>query len=145
MDDFDFDLNLDQKPLDLSQIEARQLETSGALGSHTDFSDTNSLYSGPEALSWQDENVQEGPLDLSYDTENLLEGEVPIYHKAAEATPPTGPSYEAGDRVRHEKYGVGVVTKVVPMNDSVVLNITFESVGKRLMDPKLAELSKESA
>ncbi len=53
--------------------------------------------------------------------------------------------YKAGDRIRHEKYGVGVIDKVLPMDDNVILNITFDGVGKRLLDPKLCNLTKEPA
>jgi hypothetical protein len=36
---------------------------------------------------------------------------------------------------------LGIVQKVIPVDQSVILNITFENVGKRLLDPALTELS----
>ncbi len=49
--------------------------------------------------------------------------------------------YQAGDRVSHEKYGEGVVAKVIPGEDRVTLNITFDDVGKRLMDASSSALT----
>jgi hypothetical protein len=51
--------------------------------------------------------------------------------------------FKPGDRVRHETYGVGIINKVVPMDQDTILNITFESVGKRLLDPSRCNLTKE--
>jgi hypothetical protein len=67
-----------------------------------------------------------------------------IVQKPAE--PPVGgqEAFQAGDRVRHPNYGAGVVQKVIPTEESVVLNIVFDSVGKRLLDPSLCELSREA-
>ncbi len=50
--------------------------------------------------------------------------------------------YEPGDQVSHEKYGNGVVAKVIPGEDRVTLNITFDEVGKRLMDAESLALTK---
>ncbi len=50
--------------------------------------------------------------------------------------------YQVGDAVYHPDHGQGVVSRVMPMEQGVVLNITFESVGKRIMDPKLVPLEK---
>lgn len=54
-------------------------------------------------------------------------------------------TFQPGDRVRHETYGLGLVNKVIPMDQTVILNITFEHVGKRLLDPALCQLHKESS
>ncbi|MGE0199435.1 MAG: hypothetical protein AB7P76_00550 [Candidatus Melainabacteria bacterium] len=51
-------------------------------------------------------------------------------------------AFAAGDHVKHDAYGIGVITKVIPMDGHEVLNITFESVGKRIMDPSIARLTK---
>jgi hypothetical protein len=147
LDDFDFDLNLDQKPLDTSMeasSEALRLEYSSVSGAQ--FSDELSL---PTSLSAIEQPGSAGypeaaAVDFPQAPDTLPGEEVPVYHKAAEPENPYVQAYQPGDRVRHEKYGVGVVTKVVPLNDSVVLNITFESVGKRLLDPQLAQLIREA-
>lgn len=74
-----------------------------------------------------------------------IEDEVPVIHKKPEPVFEGLPAFKAGDKVRHPSYGLGVVKKVIPMDESVVLNITFENVGKRLLDPSLTELALESA
>lgn len=52
-------------------------------------------------------------------------------------------SYQEGDTVHHEKYGAGTVQKVMSMEGRVILNIQFEQVGKRLLDPNLSPLNKQ--
>lgn len=74
-----------------------------------------------------------------------IEDEVPVIHKKPEPVFEGLPAFKAGDKVRHPNYGLGIVQKVIPMDESVVLNITFENVGKRLLDPSLTELALESA
>ena len=73
----------------------------------------------------------------------LPENALPVVQKPeTSSTAGNGTAFHAGDQVRHEEYGIGIVNKVIPMEGSVVLNITFEHVGKRLMDPALSELQK---
>ena len=52
--------------------------------------------------------------------------------------------YQPGDRVHHPTYGSGVVLKVLPMAEQVILNITFDQVGKRLLDPSLCQLTRDA-
>ncbi len=69
--------------------------------------------------------------------------DVPVYRKPVSAE--VGPKpYTVGERVHHAVYGGGVITKVLPMDESLILNITFDSMGKRLLDPALAKLTRES-
>ena len=50
--------------------------------------------------------------------------------------------FQEGDKVRHVKYGLGTVTKIIGSSDKRLCSIQFEDVGRRLLDPKLAELEK---
>ncbi len=50
--------------------------------------------------------------------------------------------FQPGDGVSHEKYGLGVVAKIIPGDDRVILNITFDEVGKRLMDAESSSLTR---
>ncbi len=51
------------------------------------------------------------------------------------------PAFQVGDAVLHDKYGHGVVKKVIFTEETgTVLNIHFDSVGKRLLDPERAPL-----
>ncbi len=59
--------------------------------------------------------------------------------------PSVSVEYKAGEEVRHQRYGKGVIKRVITMDDNqVILNITFEGIGKRLLDPKLTQLEKVS-
>ena len=69
---------------------------------------------------------------------------VPVLKKEPVPMPAQAGQFTAGDVVTHPTYGRGVVQKVIPMDESVVLNITFDQVGKRLLDPTLTQLSKEA-
>ena len=71
------------------------------------------------------------------------EEDIPVYQKPVEPMSGNEAGFQAGDRVRHPAYGLGVVQRVIPMEESVVLNIVFEAVGKRLLDPALSELVRE--
>jgi hypothetical protein len=72
----------------------------------------------------------------------VKEEQMPIYQK--QEMPLTGNQsvFQAGTRVRHATYGEGVIQKVIPMDETVILNIVFDSVGKRLLDPALCELTQ---
>ena len=50
--------------------------------------------------------------------------------------------FEIGDKVQHEKFGVGVVEQVFGQNEKLLVNVSFENHGKKLMDPKFAKLVK---
>ena len=69
---------------------------------------------------------------------------VPIVQKTPEPMTGDAAAFRPGDKVIHDTYGQGIVQKVIPTEDSVVLNITFETVGKRLLDPALCELTREA-
>ncbi len=47
-----------------------------------------------------------------------------------------------GDTVRHRKYGIGIIKKVIGYSEKKLCSIQFEDVGRRLLDPKIAELKK---
>lgn len=58
---------------------------------------------------------------------------------------PEIPAYEklsVGDNVQHSKFGVGVVTQVIGEGNKELYNVEFENVGKRLLDPNIAKLTK---
>ena len=51
-------------------------------------------------------------------------------------------SFEEGDNVVHEKYGNGTILQIIEYSDKTLLQIDFEKVGKRLLDPKMANVKK---
>lgn len=53
--------------------------------------------------------------------------------------------FKAGEVVRHKRYGTGTIKRVIVMEDNqIILNVTFDQGGKRLLDPRLTELEKVS-
>lgn len=78
------------------------------------------------------------------DTDGPQQETIPVYrvHEFEQQQIAEQVGFHEGERIRHEKYGIGVVNKVIPMESSVVLNVTFDSVGKRLLDPTLSRIEK---
>ncbi len=51
-------------------------------------------------------------------------------------------SFEEGEQVTHEKYGIGTIVQIIEYSNKTLLKIDFEKVGKRLLDPKMANVKK---
>ncbi len=51
-------------------------------------------------------------------------------------------TFEEGENVVHEKYGNGTILQIIEYSDKTLLQIDFEKVGKRLLDPKMANVKK---
>lgn len=66
---------------------------------------------------------------------------VPIYSADVETTAASD-SIDQGDIVMHPKYGKGVVEKLINYGTKTLCSINFDNVGRRLLDPSLAELKK---
>jgi DNA helicase II / ATP-dependent DNA helicase PcrA len=53
----------------------------------------------------------------------------------------SGPIYKKGDRVRHGKFGDGVIVQVFGEGPKTIYNVQFDTVeGKKLINPKFAPL-----
>lgn len=66
---------------------------------------------------------------------------VPIY--SAEIEPKAdSDALEQGDMVTHQKYGKGTVEKLISYGSKTLCSINFDNVGRRLLDPSLAEIKK---
>lgn len=120
---------------------------------------THSVLAGPEEPTLPppmpaDLLTDDVPLSLMADLEGL-EGDSLAPEKAEMGTlevpvvksppPKAPPLFQPGEQVRHHRYGQGVIKRVITMNDEqVILNINFEGIGKRLLDPRLTPLEKVS-
>ncbi len=83
------------------------------------------------------------PKSDALESENLPEEKTPLpVYKENQAQ---GASYDfkAGDNVIHGKYGKGVVSKVVQYEKRQLLQIEFAESGKKLLDPKVADIRPE--
>ena len=50
--------------------------------------------------------------------------------------------FEKGDRVFHDKLGIGHILEVIPVGESTMYTIDFGKQGKKAMDASYARLKK---
>lgn len=67
--------------------------------------------------------------------------DVPVYPADSEPDESIG-DFAQGDSVTHPRYGRGVVEKIIKYGNKTLCSITFENVGRRLLDPSISELVK---
>lgn len=67
---------------------------------------------------------------------------VPVYPAEEESNIEEECEFKQGDRVSHHRYGRGVVQKVIKYGNKTLCSISFENVGRRLLDPTITELNK---
>ena len=144
-DDLNFIDNLQQE----QQVTESEVESVSEVPSQDNFEQPLPLLDDIDEFSNSATDVNSDYSDEQIDevqTENMLDEEqsnvVPIY-PANEDTPVNGISspYEQGDRVRHPKYGEGVVEKMVKFGDKVLCSINFAN-GRRLLDPTISQIEK---
>ena len=51
--------------------------------------------------------------------------------------------YSVGDVIFHKKYGKGSIVKIINYEERQLLQIEFENSGKKLLDPKVADIQLE--
>lgn len=95
-------------------------------------------------LDIQEEVPQSAPLHSVSPEETPL----PVFQKQKPSSEPekdASPLFQAGEQVFHQRYGQGIIKRVILMEgDQLILNISFEGIGKRLLDPRLTQLEKVS-
>ena len=67
---------------------------------------------------------------------------VPVYPSEEPVLSDDAPQFEQGDTVSHPKYGTGVIEKLIKYGNKTLCSISFENVGRRLLDPAISELQK---
>ncbi len=92
------------------------------------------------------ENIQSINVDketgIDIDTTVPIEKEnLPIFKEEQNETP--SETYKIGDVIIHKKYGKGVVVKTIKYEERQLLQIEFDESGKKLLDPKVAEIKLE--
>lgn len=67
---------------------------------------------------------------------------VPVY--PAQDTPIADDDFQfaQGDAVTHPRYGRGVIEKIIKYGNKTLCSISFENVGRRLLDPSISEFTK---
>ena len=83
------------------------------------------------------ENTDAQTVEEIEDTNQLEEEPV----EEQEPTEESG-DFQQGDSVTHPRYGRGVVEKIIKYGNKTLCSISFENVGRRLLDPTISELKK---
>lgn len=68
--------------------------------------------------------------------------ELPIYTPKETPAQKETVKLEAGNRVSHAKYGVGIVEKIMNYGKKTLCCIQFEDTGRKLLDPELTSIEK---
>ena len=83
----------------------------------------------------------DGQSDDNFELTEETPEELPVYESETPENNDTG--FEQGDTVSHPKYGKGVIEKLIKYGNKTLCSISFENVGRRLLDPAISELTKE--
>ena len=70
---------------------------------------------------------------------------VPVYPAETEPNQvesSDGINFQQGDSVTHPRYGRGVIEKIIKYGNKTLCSISFENVGRRLLDPSISEFTK---
>lgn len=144
-DDFNFDIALDQKidqkpgqsteptPTPAPGPDETLFEPPPAPSPEPPAPEAAEAFTEPEFESAGFEPV----LEATEEAAGLPEPEEPTPASTGQTN-----GFKPGDKVRHKDYGMGIVSKVIPMEESVIVSVVFENAGKRTMDPVLANLEK---
>ena len=127
----DEELDMDEELLDLlNETEVQEEETL------EDFLEQVETLDSQEPVTQEDnaETKQETPEKAS----------IPVYDTNYNAVTSSGISLAEGDMVKHKKYGVGVVKKLIPHQDKFLCSISFDAGFRRLLDPEVSDLEKIS-
>jgi len=80
---------------------------------------------------------------IQVDLNETEEDNLPIFKDEVKDEAKTEHQYKRGDIVFHKKYGKGTVIKTIQYEQRQLLQIDFEESGKKLLDPKVAEIQLE--
>lgn len=106
-----------------------------------------------------DEVLTEDDLDFIENNQDDMAGaQMDDFSDEAEEKPPVVPVFDAedeisdaeienigfkqGDEVTHPRYGKGVVEKIIKYGNKTLCSISFENVGRRLLDPSISDFEK---
>lgn len=96
-----------------------------------------------------EEPEQEIPEDEQYQENPFVQEQppvVPVYPADEVSSNPededNGIDFAQGDAVSHPRYGRGVVEKIIKYGNKTLCSISFENVGRRLLDPTISEFTK---
>ena len=98
------------------------------------------MYLQDDITADEDEIVEDTYDELSY-SENQPPV-VPVYTEDDNLPDTNINELQQGDSVTHPRYGRGVVEKIIKYGNKTLCSISFENVGRRLLDPSISDLTK---
>jgi len=81
-------------------------------------------------------------INIDTDTKNIDNENLPIFKEELPENE-ENTNFQEGDIVIHGKYGRGEIIKIIQYDQRQLLQINFEESGKKLLDPKVAEITPE--
>lgn len=147
-DDLDAILSEEPNPeddFDVTQIDDEQNAPQG----YPDYTEYSLTEDDLNFLEDNQSNSQAEPFDVDQAVDSMFEEDettqeppvVPVY-PTEEQNDETEIDYKQGDRVTHHRYGRGVVEKIIKYGNKTLCSISFENVGRRLLDPTITDLKK---
>lgn len=147
-DDLDAILSEEPNPeddFDVTQIEDEQNAPQG----YPAYTEDSLTEDDLNFLEDNQSNSQAEPFDVDQAVDSMFEEDettqeppvVPVY-PTEEQNDETEIDYKQGDRVTHHRYGRGVVEKIIKYGNKTLCSISFENVGRRLLDPTITDLKK---
>ncbi len=104
-------------------------------------SDLNDLELTEDDLDYFDESAGSNEQVSLSEEENPVV--VPVYPAESETVEEDVIyNFSQGDTVSHPKYGRGVVEKIIKYGNKTLCSISFDNVGRRLLDPSISEFEK---
>lgn len=119
-------------------------EESYEINDHSQASDEESAYPIPSDNESNEEEVLKELSSSRNDEDNKApSADIPVYSTSeSEKTEEDQIEFKEGDAVKHNKYGIGVIKKVIGYGNKKLCSIQFDNIGRRLLDPNLTILEK---
>ncbi|OGI03047.1 MAG: hypothetical protein A2104_01895 [Candidatus Melainabacteria bacterium GWF2_32_7] len=108
-----------------------------------DDNNENSYLVSVNEVSNIEEALTEEFSNTNNDYNEIPSADIPIYSTVSpESIEEEQMIFNEGDAVKHNKYGLGVIKKVIGYGNKKLCSIQFENIGRRLLDPTLTVLEK---
>ncbi|OGI17809.1 MAG: hypothetical protein A2255_04655 [Candidatus Melainabacteria bacterium RIFOXYA2_FULL_32_9] len=108
-----------------------------------DDNSENSYLVSVNEVSNIEEALTEEFSNTNNDYNETPSADIPIYSTVSpESIEEEQIIFNEGDAVKHNKYGLGVIKKVIGYGNKKLCSIQFENIGRRLLDPTLTVLEK---
>lgn len=100
--------------------------------------DVDALYTNKK--SEEEEIIKEAETEFKANIPVMPKSDIPVYP----ANEPELKEFDLneGDTVKHQKYGEGIIKKIIGYGNKKLCSIEFNNVGRRLLDPSLAVIEK---